>query len=154
MTCNDQGCYRRGDYSHPSRATWIVVVMVGGSWWASSVQLVARNTKRRLCFFHAPGVPTVSEQGRLSKKDAGECLSARWSMKRCQWVSQCCPARVTIVALPFSTACTVITGCSHSSARPRACQKSGSRKVSSTGIMKEDPLTFRVHTEYSLLAPP
>ena len=104
--------------------------------------------------FHALSVPPVSEQGRLAKKDAGGCLSARWSMKRCQWYSQWCLALVIIVALPFSMACTVITPYSHSSARPSACQKSGSRKVSATGIMKEDALSFRVHTEYSLLAPP
>src|SRR6266571_3323675 len=97
--------------------------------------------------FHAPGCPTVAEQGRLSKKASGGCPSARGSMKRCQWESHWCPARVTRVDPPFSTACTVLTSCSHPNPRPSACQKWGSRNVSATGTMNEDSLSFRVPTE-------
>src|SRR3989442_540159 len=53
MTCNDQGCYRRGDYSHPSRATWIVVVMVRGSWWASPLGMVLVGSEDDLFFSRA-----------------------------------------------------------------------------------------------------
>ena len=35
----------------------------------------------------------------------------------------------------------------------KACQNAGSRNVSSTGTMKEDSLSFLIHTEYALLAP-